>query len=124
MSKTRSPDVPFRAASLEELAPLFDLCKAGKLFDVQRWIEEGKPVNPPAEKRKHGKFKSPLLVAIDRGFHSLADVLLQGGAVQEPDDVDSPMSRAIGMKRRDLVELLVEYGYRPESVEMTWVFAS
>ena len=31
----------------DEIKPLIDLCKAGKLFDVQEWITSGKPVNPP-----------------------------------------------------------------------------
>lgn len=115
---------PRRAETLEELAPLFELCKQGKVYDVEDWIARGEPVNPPAEKPKRKKFRSPLLVAIDQGFHSLAEVLLKGGAIQEPDDVDSPMSLAISKRRRDLVELLVEHGFAPEKVEMTWVFGS
>jgi hypothetical protein len=35
------------SASLEEISPLADLCRAGKLFEVQDWIANGKPVNPP-----------------------------------------------------------------------------
>lgn len=111
-------------ASKEELAPLFELCRAGKLFEVQDWIAAGKPVNPPAERLKRQKFTSPLLVAIDKGFHSLAKVLLVGGALQEPTDHDSPMNRALSMRRRDLVELLVENGFDPRSVDLSAVLHS
>lgn len=111
-------------ASREELAPLFDLCRAGKLFEVQEWIAAGKPVNPPAEPRKHGKFTSPLIVAIEKGFHSLVKVLLEGGALQEPEGYDSPMNRALRLRRRDLVELLVENGFDPKSVDLSEVLHS
>jgi hypothetical protein len=111
-------------ASREELAPLFELCRAGRLFEVQEWIAAGKPVNPPAERPKRHKFTSPLLVAIDKGFHSLVKVLLEGGALQEPGDHDSPMNRVLGMRRRDMVELLVENGFDPKKVDLSSVLHS
>lgn len=111
-------------ASREELAPLFELCRAGKLFEVQGWIAAGKPVNPPPERPKRHKFTSPLLVAIDKGFHSLVRVLLEGGALQEPTDDDSPMNRVLRMRRRDMVELLVENGFDPRKVDMSAVLHS
>jgi len=36
-----------RANDYDEIKPLIDLCKAGRLFDVQDWITDGKPINPP-----------------------------------------------------------------------------
>ena len=33
-----------RAETYEEIKPLIDLCKAGKLFEVQEWIASGKTV--------------------------------------------------------------------------------
>lgn len=36
-----------RAETYEEIQPLLDFCKAGKLFDVQKWIAEGRPVELP-----------------------------------------------------------------------------
>jgi len=36
-----------RAGGFAEIAGLFEMCKAGQLFEVQAWIAEGKPVNPP-----------------------------------------------------------------------------
>jgi hypothetical protein len=111
-------------ASRDELAPLFELCRAGKLFEVQEWIAAGRPVNPPPERPKRHKFTSPLLVAIDKGFHSLVKVLLEGGALQEPNDNDSPMNRVLEMRRRDMVELLVENGFDPKKVDLSSVLHS
>ena len=62
----------------DEIRPLVELCRAGKLFAVQEWIRQGKPVNPPPPKRKGVRSQTPLEVAIDRGFHSLVEVETTG----------------------------------------------
>ena len=80
MKQTRTYDV---------IKPLIELCKNGKLFEVQEWISAGKPVNlPPPEKGI--RRKSPLEVSIERGFHSMVQVLLEGGA-----DVEDPRYNAL-----------------------------
>jgi ankyrin repeat protein len=109
-----------RAETYEEVKPLIDLCKAGKLFDVQEWIASGKPVNPPPSVSGY-KRKSPLEVAIDLGFHSLVQVLLEGGAdINEPRYW--PLDDALYKRRLDLVKLLVEHGANLHSVSMASVF--
>lgn len=118
------PEELKRTANQEEITPLVELCKAGRLFAVQEWIASGKPVNPPPVPIRGKRPKSPLAIAINRGFHSLVQVLLQGGAVQEPQGRDTPMSQAIEARRMDLVELLVEHGFDPAGVDMRDVFES
>ena len=113
-----------RAETYEEVKPLADLCRAGKLFEVQAWVAAGKPVNLPLTPGKRRRYKSPLQIAVDCGFHSLVQVLLEGGAAMEPDGWNSPMSRALAMRRLDIIQLLVEHGYDPATVDMTEVFAS
>jgi len=113
-----------RAENLEALAPLVELCRSGRLFDVQKWIAAGNPVNPPSIQKKGTKTRSPLEVAIERGFHSLVQVLLQGGALQEPEGYDCPMNRALRARRFDIVQLLVDHGFDPKLVDMGEVFAS
>ncbi len=113
-----------RAESYGDLAPLIELCKAGRLFEVQTWIAEGRPVNAPPPPEKGQRPKTPLEYAIDRGFHSLVQVLLEGGAAQEPEGHDAPMYRALQAKRFDIVQLLVEHGFDPEAVDMHRVFSS
>lgn len=112
-----------QAQSLEEIKPLVDLCKEGKLFEVQDWVKTGKPVNPPDSGRCNGP-RSPLEVAIEKGFHSLIQVLLEAGASFEREGRSSAMSRALKQRRPDIVKLLVEHGYDPASVDMREVFAT
>ena len=111
-----------RAPDRETIAPLIDLCKAGKLFEVQDWIAEGRPVNPPPYPGKGQRKMSPLDYAIDRGFHSLMKVLLAGGAVQEGGVYRSPMSQALSKRRFDIVQLLVDNGFDPHQIDMAQVF--
>jgi len=35
------------AETYEEISPLIDLCKEGKVFEVQAWIAAGKPLELP-----------------------------------------------------------------------------
>jgi hypothetical protein len=106
-------------ATYEEIKPLVDLCKVGKLFEVQEWIASGKPVNPPPEKGRRGK--TPLRVAMDSGFHSLVEVLIKGGAAMQEGHC-SALEHALSNRRFDLVRLLVENGAVIHSVSMADVF--
>jgi hypothetical protein len=111
-----------RAKTYDEIKPLIDMCKAGKVFEVQDWIAAGKPINPPPPE-KGVRRKRPLEVAIDRGIHSLVQVLLEAGA-----DVDDPgynaLEHALFKRRLDLIKLLVNHGADIHSVEMILVFES
>ncbi len=120
MSATPTHDDPGRIPK-EEVKPLVDLCRAGKLFEVQDWIKAGRPVNPPHTRRGNGP-RSPLEVAIERGFHSLVRILLEGGASFDRRGCGSAMSRALRARRLDIVQLLVGHGYDPASVDMREVF--
>lgn len=102
--------MPRREPLPEDLKELIGLCRAGKLFAVQDWIESGKRFrNPP------GNFNtSPLLASIDKGFHSMVQVLLEAGA--DPDELDRALSRAVSAARLDLVELLVSHGADVNSI--------
>jgi ankyrin repeat protein len=109
-----------RTETYEEIKPLIDLCKAGKLFEVQEWIVSGKPVNGPPSVSGY-KRKSPLEVAMDQGFNSLVQVLLEGGAdMNEPRYW--PLDDAVYKRRLDLVKLLIKHGADIHSVSMASVF--
>lgn len=109
------------ANSYEEIKPLVELCRAGRLFNVQKWIAAGKPVNLPLERDKQARRKSPLRIAMEKGFHSLVQVLVEGGA-QTHEERYSALDHAIAERRLDLVELLVENGADIHSVSMDTVF--
>jgi len=112
-----------QAITYEEIIPLIDFCKMGKLFEVQAWISAGKPVNPPHPADKKVRKKSPLQIAIDAGFHSLVELLLQGGAALEEARY-SPLAHAVEKRRLDLVVLLVTYGADIHAVTMEEVFGT
>ncbi|MCO6043304.1 ankyrin repeat domain-containing protein [Aeoliella sp. ICT_H6.2] len=113
-----------RASSFEEIKPLVELCKAGKLFEVTDWITEGYPVSPPLHCGKGGRKKTPLTYAIDQGFHSLVKVLLDAGAELEDDGYSRPIYRALEKRRFDIVQLFVDHGFDPKSIEMREVFST
>jgi ankyrin repeat protein len=108
------------AQTYEEIKPLVDFCKAGKLFEAQEWIASGKPVNLPLIREKKAGRQSPLQIAMELGFHSLVKVLLDGGA--EMEERYSPLEHAIRKRRLDLVKLLMEKGTNIRSVDITTVF--
>lgn len=109
-----------RANTLEELEPLLAMCRAGKLFEVQEWIGQGRPVALPADVGLRKAKRSPLRVALDGGFHSLVQVLLEAGVpVREGRYV--AVQHAVELRRPDLVELLLKHGASVHDVTMRFV---
>ncbi len=118
--KTKPP----REYSPEELEnrQLVALCKAGKLFEIQQWIAAGRRLSPPPYHGKGPRPESALGIAMHLGFHSLVEVLLKGGAAADDDCWGEAMQTALAMRRFDLVQLLVDQGFDPRSVDMDSVF--
>lgn len=110
-----------RAQVYEEIKPLITFCRAGRLFDVQAWISQGKPIEPPLPEPKKARKKSPLEIAMELGFHSLVQVLLDGGAIID-DPRYNPLQYAVWKRRLDLVELLVSHGADIRSVGIDEAF--
>jgi hypothetical protein len=92
--------------TLEEAKLLIEHCRAGRLYEIERWIASGKSIQPPLPSRKLPK--TPLQVAIQTGFHSLVELLVRNEASQEVKN--RALSEAVSTKRLDLVQLLVEHG--------------
>lgn len=111
-----------RANSYEEIRPLVEFCKTGKLFEAQEWIKGGRPVNPPLPEPKTRQYRTPLYYAIERGFHSLVGVLLDGGAEIEYIDRYNALRHALQAKRLDLVEVLLTRGANVRSISMEEIF--
>ncbi len=110
-----------RAETYDEIQPLIELCKTGKLFEVQAWIASGKPVNPPPPPAKKARKKCPLQVAVEKGFHSLVQILLEAGAIIQ-DGSFNAFEKALNDKRLDILKLMVAHGADINSVEMIYVF--
>lgn len=113
-----------RAPTYEDIRPLVDLCKNGHLFEVQDWIRSGKPVNPPPPPKKGARPRSPLQYAIEFGFHSLVQVLVEGGAEIECGWKYCALTHALRKNRFNIVQLLVEHGADIKSVDMYEVFST
>jgi hypothetical protein len=65
MPKHRTPLPP-------EIKELIQLIRQGRLFEVQQWIKDGRPIRLPEE----GHFIiSPILAAMRTGFHSMIEAL-------------------------------------------------
>jgi hypothetical protein len=51
-----------RAETYDEIRPLIQFCKDGRVFDAQAWVAAGKPLDPPhwtpKKARKHRSFDS------------------------------------------------------------------
>ena len=107
-------------ADLEELH-LF--CKQGKFYEVENWIKQGRPLQIAADTKVHGKYRSALTIALDTGQHSLCLLLLRSGYLSKSERT-SPFDIAIEKRRRDLVDLLFEFGTDPHRVSLWTLFDS
>jgi hypothetical protein len=100
----RAEDFPIKirpkAKDLVEILPLITLCASGKLYEVEEWIAAGKPIQClPSDDPRWRKIAPPLQTAADRGFHSLAALLLANGYDPNGDE-DSPLSEAVPTSSR------------------------
>lgn len=107
------------AKSPEELFPLADLCRAGKLKEVGEWIASGKPLDPPLNARRSRR-QSPLEIAIDKGFFALAELLLDGGC--DPMANGNALCDAVRSDQPEIAKLLLDRGVPADSVHLGEVF--
>lgn len=92
-----------------EAKQLLQLCKTGRLFDVQNWISSGNSLSVPAELKT-----TPLRVALDTGFFSLVELLVSNEQSQVLKN--QALDHALSHRRLDLIELLVSHGAEISSV--------
>lgn len=114
------PAVGLKAArSPEELFPLVDLCRAGKLKEVGEWIAAGKPLDPPLN-AKRSRRQSPLEIAIDKGFFALTELLLDGGC--DPTANGNALCDAVRSDQPEIAKLLLDRGVPADSIHLSDVF--
>ena len=89
------------------------MCWAGKLFAVQQWFTRHRYHEPERFNWRHW----PIGIAIEKGFHSLIEVLLQNGV---PADARA-LQRACEYRNRDIVELMFQHGATVDSVEFDYI---
>jgi len=88
---------PVRLAP-ERAQELLNLCRTGKLYEIEDWIARGESLLVPEESKR-----TPLEIAVENGFHSL--VLLLARNETSTKLKNGALAKAVDLKRLELVEL-------------------
>jgi hypothetical protein len=113
---------PRLTESPEELIELHQLCRDGRLYEVERWIQSDRPLQfSRGPTTGHRRVASALEVALNAGNHALVLLLLCNG--YDPNlEMDSPLDQALRSRRWDLLEMLLEWGADPRRVCLSDLF--
>lgn len=112
------------ARALEELKPFYQVCREGRLYEVDRWIAEGKPLQViPEVLGKGTRPKTALQIALETGQHSLAFLLLSNGYRLDLERY-APLKLALQARRWDLFDLLLQWGAEMKSVDVYTVLCT
>ena len=99
-----------------EAEELIRLCGRGRLYEVEKWITSGRSlVMPP------GSRNTPLGIAIEMGFHSLAELLARH---ETQEQKNHGLRHAVREKSWEYVYLLLEHGADLKSVPLIDVLRS
>ncbi|MEQ1853288.1 MAG: hypothetical protein ABMA01_17045, partial [Chthoniobacteraceae bacterium] len=96
-----------------------EYCRAGKLKEVSEWIAAGHPIDPP-QTAKRTRRRSPLEIAIEKGFYALAELLLEGGS--DPAANGDILAFAVRHREVEIAKLLLDRGASARSVWADDVF--
>src|SRR6187200_225214 len=88
---------------------LLRLCREGRLFELQSWVGEGKPLTLPSQYRH-----SLLRVSVDTGFHSRIEFLLQHESEQARKD--EVLREACWRDAPALMRLALDYGAAVDAI--------
>jgi hypothetical protein len=83
------------------------LCRAGRLYEIEKWIAAGKPLDV-SEATKRGRHKSLLEVVIETGFHGSVELIAKHETSQSAKA--GALGDAVSSRKLDLVELLLANG--------------
>ena len=99
------------ATESDDSKELLRLCRTGRLYDVEKWILEGKPLDIPGSKKQ-----TLLQVAVETEFHSLVGLVAKHETSQASKN--AALADAVSMRRLDFVELLADNGADVASVPL------
>jgi hypothetical protein len=104
----------------DELAELRKLCIDGQLYEVERWIQTGRPLQVDETLTK-GRARSALEETLEAGNYALTLLLLSNG--YDPNrELNCPLDLALRSRRFDLVDLLLVWGADPRRVNVDDLF--
>lgn len=107
-------------ADLEELRRL---CRDGRLYEVENWIREGKPLqlDPAVRVTKRRRRTSALDIALGRGNQALTLLFLANGYAPDLEPA-SPLDLALKERREDFLDLLLAWGADPHRVSRVTLY--
>jgi|SRR6185503_478388 len=105
---TAEKPLPRTTLDMRELTELHALCRNGRLYDIERWIASGRPLQA-AQEVTNGRGTSALNIALEAGNHALALLLLANG-YDANNDAYSPLDLVLSARRFDLLALLLDWG--------------
>jgi hypothetical protein len=118
MAESRRQDLGRLPTASLDVSPLHRLCREGRVYDVERWIADGKPLQlAPQAIRKGTRPKTALQIALETGQHSLVLLLLKSGYRLDLERYN-PVDLALKLRRWDLFDLLVEWGADLKSADV------
>src|SRR5437016_3351500 len=127
-----NPEPPSRvsrepAAHGDELRELVHFCANGCVYEAERWIQQGGPIQALNYKvPKRGTLESPLRAAVRTKHRDLVLLLLCNGydLGLEPIDRGSVLDEALEARAFDLADLLLAWGADPKSVDLGTLFGT
>ncbi len=101
-----------------ELAGLIAACKEGRVYDVEKWIADGNPMQlDPESGQRPSRAATPLRVSIAAGSFDLVRLLLCNG-YQTALEPRPPLNVVLEDRRWDLLDLLLDWGADPRSADV------
>ena len=101
----------------EEGKDLLELCRTGRLYEIEKWIASGKSLRVPIECKG-----TALQIALETEFHSLVELIARHESDQATKD--AALRRAVARARIDFVQLLLAHGADLKSVPFADVLFS
>jgi hypothetical protein len=100
------------------------MCREGRLYEVEGWTAEGRPLQiAPEAIPKGARPKTALQIALESGQHSLVCLLLRSGCRLELERY-RPLDLALQQRRWDLFDLLLEWGGDLKNVDAYTVLST
>lgn len=99
---------------VNEAKQLVALCRTGRLYEIEKWITDGKSLDITGATRRRGQ-QNLLQIAVETGFHSLVALIAKHDSQSSKN---AALANATSARRLDLVELLVANGAEIKSVSL------
>lgn len=111
-SPPATPQAP--AESAEDIEELVRYCRSGRIYAIERWIAEGRPIQADAKGRYQSE--TPLRIAMATRQLDLALLLLCNGYRTELEP-EHPIAAALRLRSPELLEMLLHWGCDPKSLD-------